>query len=54
LILDLWVEPGEDGACVGMRLKAEESGTGRPDEVIAALGWDPAAAKIHRRRIIFA
>ena len=53
LILDLWVEPVEDGACVGMRLKAEESGTGRPDEVIAALGWDPTTVKIHRRRILF-
>jgi radical SAM-linked protein len=55
LILDLWVEPSQAGrANVGMRLKAEESGTGRPDEVVAALGWDPAAVKIHRRKIIFA
>lgn len=55
LILDLWVEIAEDGRfAVGMRLKAEESGTGRPDEVAAALGWDAASVKIHRRRIIFA
>lgn len=55
LILDLWVETGEDGrARIVMQLKAEESGTGRPDEVASALGWDAAAVKIHRRRIFFA
>ena len=55
LILDLWVETGEDGrARIGMKLKAEESGTGRPDEVASALGWDAAAVKIHRRRMFFA
>ncbi len=55
LIVDLWVESGEDGrARIGMRLKAEESATGRPDEVVAALGWDVASVKSHRRRIIFA
>ncbi|HEY4690821.1 MAG TPA: TIGR03936 family radical SAM-associated protein [Anaerolineae bacterium] len=55
LILDMWVEPGEDGrACIGMTLKAEESGTGRPDEVVAALGWEATAVRIHRRKMIFA
>lgn len=55
LILDLWVEAGEDAETrVGMLLKAEEGGTGRPDEVAAALGWDATAVRIHRRRLIFA
>jgi len=55
LILDLWVEGAESGrARIGMRLKAEEGGTGRPDEVAAALGWDAAEVKIHRRGLIFA
>lgn len=55
LILDMWVEPaGEGQATVGMRLKAEESGTGRPDEVVSALGFDPSSAKIHRRKLVFA
>jgi radical SAM-linked protein len=55
LILDLWVEDAEGSrALIGMRLKAEEGGTGRPDEVAAALGWDAAAVRIHRRRLIFA
>ena len=55
LILDVWVEQGESGwVGIGMRLKADESGTGRPDEVIAALGWDPTTVKMHRRKMIFA
>ena len=55
LILDLWVESGAGSrVSVGMRLRADESGTGRPDEVAAALGWDPAAVHMHRRKLIFA
>ena len=55
LILDLWVEASEGGAIgIGMRLTAQESATGRPDEVISALGWDPARARIHRRRLVLA
>ena len=55
LILDLWIE-STDGDCVhvAMLLKAEESGTGRPDEVVAAMGLDPVTAGIHRRRLILA
>jgi radical SAM-linked protein len=55
LILGMSVEASETGQVqVGMTLKAEESGTGRPDEVVAALGIDAAAVRIHRRRLIFA
>jgi len=55
LILGMSVEVSETGHVqVGMTLKAEESGTGRPDEVVAALGMDAAAVRIHRRRLIFA
>ena len=55
LILDMSVEANENGQVqVRMMLKAEESGTGRPDEVVAALGMDVAAVRIHRRRLIFA
>lgn len=55
LILDMSVEVSETGQVrVGMTLKAEQSGTGRPDEVVAALGVDAAAVRIHRRRLIFA
>ena len=55
LILGMSVEASETGQVqIGMTLKAEESGTGRPDEVVAALGMDVAAVRIHRRRLIFA
>jgi hypothetical protein len=35
-----------------MRLSARENATGRPDEVISALGGDPLAARVHRTRLI--
>ena len=55
LILDMAVEADANGPLrIRMLLKAEESGTGRPDEVVAALGMDAAAVRIHRRRLIFA
>jgi len=36
-----------------MRLSARESATGRPDEVLLALGLDPFAALIERTELIF-
>jgi DNA-binding CsgD family transcriptional regulator len=35
------------------RLQATPEGTGRPDELAAALGLDPATVKIHRTKLIF-
>jgi len=35
------------------RLTAKEGATGRPEEVIDAMGYDPLAARIHRKRLIF-
>jgi len=35
-----------------MRLKAKEGATGRPEEVLFALGLDPYQAHIHRKRLI--
>jgi len=41
-------------AQIAMRLLADASaGTGRPDEVLAALGWADAPAQIHRRELGF-
>jgi len=37
-----------------MRLKAKEGATGRPEEVLLALGLDPYQAHIHRKRLILA
>ena len=44
LVERLWVVGrGEGGFVVGMRLKAEPDGTGRPDEALKSLGlWDDA------------
>ncbi len=36
-----------------MRLTAREGATGRPEEVVAALGCDPAEARYHRRRLLY-
>ncbi len=56
LILCLAVEAVEaSSARIGMRLLADaEAGTGRPDEVVAALGWSEALVQFHRRRLGFA
>jgi radical SAM-linked protein len=37
-----------------MRLSAREGATGRPEEVLAALGVDPSQAKVDRRELILA
>ena len=36
-----------------VRLTAREGATGRPEELISALGGDPLAARYHRTRLIF-
>jgi len=38
---------------LNMRLTAREGATGRPDEVVVALGLDPSAVRIRRTRLIF-
>jgi len=45
------IDSGQQALC--LRLSARESATGRPDEVIAALGGDPQAARVHRLRLLF-
>jgi radical SAM-linked protein len=53
LVQSLTIEPGPDRAVIRSRLQATEGGTGRPDELIAALGVDPTTTQIKRRRLIF-
>jgi len=43
-------DPGE--GCLRMRLAAREGATGRPQEVLLALGIDPSRAHIHRVRLV--
>jgi radical SAM-linked protein len=53
LVLDLVLKETEDGALrIEMRLYLLPGKTGRPDEVVAALGLDPLAARIHRKAIV--
>ena len=54
LIEDLWVEGQEtDGWVLGMRLRAGERGTGRPDEVLDALGLAEETCAVQRERLLF-
>jgi len=55
LVLSLVVEAVRDSSArIVMRLLADASaGTGRPDEVLAALGWRDAPVQIHRRKLGF-
>lgn len=43
----------EDGVRVNMRLAARESATGRPEEVLSALGIPSESARVERTRLIF-
>ena len=55
LVLSLSAEAVHDSSVqIVMRLLADaNAGTGRPDEVLAALGWGDAPVQIHRRKLGF-
>jgi radical SAM-linked protein len=54
LVQTLTIEPGRvDRVVIRSRLQATQEGTGRPDELAAALGLDPATVKIKRTQLIF-
>ena len=55
LILGLEVLPVDEqgNPRLSMRLKACEGATGRPDEVLEAMGADPLCARIERKRLHF-
>ena len=52
LIDTLWRLPGGD-LVLGMRLKSSDGATGRPDEVLDAMGLQKSACEIERTRLIF-
>jgi radical SAM-linked protein len=53
LIDDLWLIEWRKGFCtMGMRLRCDASGTGRPEQVIAALGFENYPDVIHRSKLI--
>ncbi len=56
LILELRVEPAEEpwDVALWMHLRAEVGATGRPDEVLTALGFDDLPRRCTRERLILA
>ncbi len=55
LVEEIRLEGREDGLIrLQMRLSAREAATGRPDEVLLALGLDPFATRIERTGLILA
>ena len=52
LIEELRLVETVDSPTLHMRLSLQEGKTGRPDEVLYALGLDPADTRIHRTQII--
>jgi radical SAM-linked protein len=54
LIEEIQILPDEeDGkARLAVRLAAREGATGRPEELISALGYDPFGARYHRTRLV--
>ena len=55
LVLDLQLLPPDSSGCsqLSVRLVAREGATGRPEEVVAALGCDPQLVRVHRTRLLF-
>jgi radical SAM-linked protein len=55
LVQALSIEPAQADrvAVIRSRLQATPQGTGRPDELAAALGLDPATVKIKRTKLLF-
>ena len=53
LIDDLWLIDGHSGYCtLGMRLRCDNSGSGRPEQVTTALGFTHHPQLIHRIKLI--
>jgi hypothetical protein len=53
LIDDLWLIGWRNGDCtIGMRLHCDSNGSGRPEQVAAALGFERYPESIHRTRLI--
>ncbi len=53
LIDDLWLASWQEGHCViGMRLRCDSQGSGRPEQVALALGFGRYPKSIHRTKLI--
>lgn len=48
------LSPDESGCQrLSLRMSAREGATGRPEEVVLALGGDPLSTRVHRLRLVF-
>jgi len=55
LLDDLWMEGKRDNLYkIGMRLRCDSSGSGRPEQIIKALGLTEFPSSIERTRLVFA
>lgn len=55
LIDDLWLVDWQPSSCtIGMRLRCDSSGSGRPEQVAAALGFAQHPQSMHRTRLTLA
>ena len=53
LVDDLWLMDWRPGFCtIGMRLRCDNTGSGRPEQVAAALGFTNYPDSIHRNKLI--
>jgi len=52
LISDIWLVEGSNEHTIGMRLRCDSGGSGRPEQVAAALGFEGYPKSIHRTRLI--
>ncbi len=55
LLDDLWMEGNKNNLYkIGMRLRCDSSGSGRPEQIIKALGLTEFPSSIERTRLVFA
>lgn len=53
LVKELWLVSYHDSQCtLGMKLKADATGSGRPEQVALSLGFEKSPRTIHRTRLI--
>jgi hypothetical protein len=53
LVDDIWLMDWRQGFCsIGMRLRCDSNGSGRPEQVAAALGFTEYPDSIHRSKLI--
>lgn len=53
LVQNLWLEEGGPSLRLGMRLRLDSGGSGRPEQVVAAMGL-PEPLRIHRTKLVLA